>query len=114
MNEIIADLRVLGIDIYHNLLKYPLQRLVKGYCDKDLWELDVYMARRILPALIAFRNNKQSGYPSGMKNQKEWLETIDKMIFGLGCVLNGSDIKGYEKAKEGLELLGKHFLSLWD
>lgn len=113
MNEILADFRVLGKDIYSNLLKYPLQRLFKGYCDKDLWGLDVYMARRILPALIAFRKIKKYGRPSELKDMKEWLKTIDKMIFALEN-LDKDDIKRRKDVKEGLELLGKHFQSLWD
>jgi len=113
MNEIIADLRVLGKDIYRNLLKYPLQRLFKGYCDKDLWGLDTYMARRILPALKAFRKKKICGHPHEFKNMKEWLKTIDKMIFALDN-LDSDDTKKWKDVKEGLELLGKHFSSLWD
>jgi hypothetical protein len=118
MDEIIADLRVLGKDIYRNLLKYPLQRLFKGYCDKDLWGLDVYMARRILPALIAFRKQKIYGHPNNFKTQKEWLNCIDTMIFGLKYVLDDGvhnfKKKKSDEAQKGLELLGANFQSLWD
>jgi len=114
MKDIISDLKVLGKDIYRNLLKYPLQRLFKGYCDEDLWGLDAYVVRRTLPALKAFRKKKICGYPSDFKNMKEWLKTIDKMIYALENLDSDYLPKKWKDVKEGLELLGKYLQSLWD
>jgi hypothetical protein len=49
-------------------VKYFFQRFNKGYCDRDLWNLNDYLTEKIRPALKAFakeaRNEEIHGYPS--------------------------------------------------
>jgi hypothetical protein len=113
MNDIKHDLRVLWIDIWY-LISSPFKRLIYGYDERDLWSIGEYTARRVLPALKAFRKKKIAGFPAeGFKNHEEWMETIDEMIFGLQDLLVDDDLN-FSRAQKGRELFGKYLGHLWD
>lgn len=112
MEEIRNDLRNLWVDVWYYSTR-PLVRLFKGYDERDMWHLDSYIARRILPGLRAFRSHKKHGYPCEFKGNKEWLKAIDEMIYGLEN-LDTLDKKKAKRAQAGRELLGKYLTGLWD
>lgn len=62
---------------------YFVQRLFRGYSDRDLWNLDYTLGEIIVKHLKAFRNIKQMGYPSSFKDKEEWTKTLDDMIYGI-------------------------------
>lgn len=112
MHQIIADLRALWVDVWYYSTRH-IYRLFRGYDERDLWGLDSYIARRILPGLRAFKKVKRHSYPGGFKTFKEWDKAIDEMIFGLEQV-EIDDPKTWKRAQAGRELLGKYMVNLWD
>lgn len=52
-------------------LKYCIQRIRRGYCDGDLYELDVWFVSVIVPMLRQLEKTKE-GYPDILK--KEYIE----------------------------------------
>jgi hypothetical protein len=90
-----------------------------GCC--DIFSLDCYLARKIIRPLKEFRKRLEKnggGVPMEFKDMKEWLGTIDKMIFALDITIQDEDMEirdkdVYKRQQEGLELFGKHFMSLW-
>ena len=52
-------------------LKYCIQRIRRGYCDGDLYELDVWFVSVIVPMLRQLEKTKE-GYPNILK--KEYIE----------------------------------------
>lgn len=112
MKEILYDLRLLRDDLWFYITK-PFYRLFRGYDERDLWGLDNYIARRILPGLKAFHKSKKYGYPGDFKSFKEWQNAISEMIYGLEYCLDAKT-GGYDRAKKGQELLGKYLMDLWD
>lgn len=120
MKDIIQDLKTLLKTIYRKLSN-PLYRLFRGYADEDLWGASETIAKKILPILKGFYKKANCGYPHGFKTHKDWKKAQAEMIFGLEFIASGDDVlmgkdwgKNYKRAKEGLRLLGEHFMSLWD
>lgn len=89
--------------------------------ERDTWNLDVYLAGIIYPRLCYLKDH-HFGHPCAFKNDKEWKEAMDKMIYSFEWILKdmySSDFEQYnavteEKVQEGLELFGKYFRALWD
>ena len=118
MNEILADLRVLFLDIWY-YISAPFKRMIYGYTERDLWCIGETMARKILPIIKEFRKRKLKGHPSEFKSIKEWIKAIDEMIYGLEYLLLEDNpirfnLKNFNRAQKGRELLGKYFNRLWD
>ncbi len=99
---------------------HPLKNLYLRYKNGagccDVWSLDYYLAKKILPALKEFKKRNYS-YPSNLKTE-EWDEVLDKMIWSFDSY-NNKDFKlefdedWNKKRQEGFELFGKYFTSLW-
>lgn len=94
-----------------------------GCC--DTFSLDYHLAKKILPALKAFRKHNNMSYPMGM-SEKEWNDAIDEMIWAFQYLLDGEfpednpaetymerSHQNAEREQKGFELFGKHFRSLW-
>lgn len=59
-----------NIKHFFRTIKYSWQRVTKGYCDWDTWDLDSYYADLIHNTLLHLRDNTH-GYPGDM-TEKEW------------------------------------------
>lgn len=101
--------------------KCTAQIKIRGFSDSELWNLNYTIAAFILPRLKAFKNDPVTleAYPSDCKNMKQWLDTLDKMIWAFEYALDeafwgDTDSKGLKKYQEGLSLFAKHFYSLWN
>ena len=112
-------------------MKHIIQKLTRGYSDKELWGLDFTIAKFVYPRLKAFKRSRRFGFPAELSEEK-WEKTLDKMIlaFELLCEIEGETIvpkeylenektidKYFESEKkidEGLKLFGKYFRNLWD
>ena len=82
-----------------------------GY--QDLWNLDFFLAERILPCLKRFKEMERMGYPSGL-TEKKWEKTLDEMIWAFETKMKGVTFKDYKRQQKGFELFGKYFGDLWD
>ena len=60
-------------------IKYAIQRIRKGYCDRDTWNIDWWFQKTIVLMLKDFKKNKHS-YPTEFKTQEEWDNVLNKMI----------------------------------
>lgn len=52
-------------------IKFAYQRITKGYCDYDLYELDQYYKKLMYSTLIDFAKNTNS-YPRQFNSMKDW------------------------------------------
>jgi len=116
--------------------KWFLQRMFRGYSDIDIWNLDNYIEKSVLPKLKIFRENTQAypSIPGECESFEEWQAILDDMIFGIEFGLNDDDWyiehvlykKGEDKekalelfnrmqsrAQRGRELFGKWLTALW-
>lgn len=102
-------------------LKYKFQRLTRGYSDDEVWNLNYAMCKWMLPRLKKLSETRH-GYWG--RNEKETKQAYKDMIFALEFFLSEDGMdwakpsKNYEKKYarhlKGLELIGKHWQSLWD
>lgn len=112
-------LRRSPIVLYRDLVKHPMQKLIRGYSDADLWELDVHLAEIILPRLKSFRDMDKIGHPAGL-TEEEWQNILDKMIYSFEALQNQYHVPLVEskaeagKIEEGLNLFATHLCDLWD
>jgi len=98
---------------------YKKQRIERGFDNSEMWSLDVTISKFILPRLKEYRDTvKNIGvHPDCLKNNKEWIKLLDKMIRGFEVKLNSSrDLDVDEEIKiidEGLDIFTKYFGALW-
>ena len=59
-------------------LKYAWQRITRGYCDADLWDLNDYYCTLIENSLRDF-NQRRHGYPIGLE-EEEWNTKIQHIV----------------------------------
>lgn len=64
-------------DIPKNI-KWFIQRGIRGYADKDVWSMDYWFERTIIPMLKQLKEIKH-GYPMDME-EAEWDAELSKMI----------------------------------
>ena len=109
-------------------LKMKLQRLNKGYCDLDVWNINTFIEEKLVAILKEYKKTSM-GHPTGI-NQEEWDKIIDRMIFLLTEMNEDTCSFKYEednlvnynkKAKyrnkcknEFYDLLKKWHWELWD
>ena len=95
-------------------LEHKYQKLKKGFCCCEIWNLDVVMAKFILPRIEHFYQNDLT-YP-GELTEEEWDRILHKIIFSLDAVAN-EDIPYWlnnsAEIQEGLDLFGKYFQAFW-
>lgn len=107
--------------------KMAKQRVRKGYCKLDLWNIDVFIQNTLLKMLKEFREH-HFGYPMGMTND-EWNKILDKMIFLLtemdedtcSMKIDGTSESYAKRTKyinkckdEFYDLLKEYHFNLWD
>ena len=86
--------------------------------EESLWNLDITIAKFILPRLKAFKE-KAKGYPAKLSGIEQWREILDKMIFAFDKVVSTFDRpepyseEEHDKIDEGLKLFAKYYHDLW-
>ena len=97
--------------------RFLWQRLTRGWSDDDTWNLDIPIAKFILPRLRRFKE-LNNGYPSDM-TETEWDEKIDQMIEAFDLLIKTYDgdvdetVETDEKIDTGLKLFGEKLRNLW-
>lgn len=76
---------------FNRIILYPLQKLFRGYSDKDLWNVDYSLGMIIVKYLKAFKKSKRNSYPSCFNNMEEWEEVLDDMIYAFDYLANVQD-----------------------
>lgn len=100
-----------------NFLKYFFQKLIRGYSDKEIRNLDITISKLVLPRLKAFKKFKRT--QPGIISEEEWDQVLDDIIYSLDVISNDTFSKTKEeyidwgKVDDGLELFGKYFRDLW-
>ena len=96
---------------------------------EELWNLDCTIIKFILPRLQKFKqllkdNKSVHSYPANLKNMKEWIDIIDKMIWSFQFALDIYELnysseyrtsnKNWNKYKQGMNLFVEYLMNLWD
>jgi len=94
-------------------IKYWLQKLFRGYSDKDTWNLDYTLAEWFVPRLKLFRK-LHTGYPCDITEEK-WNTILDEMIEGFESVAQQQwgDEATSKKQQRAFELLKEWHFHLW-
>lgn len=85
---------------------------------EHLWNLDVTIARYLIPRLVEFKG-MVSSYPEDLGSIDRWREVLDQIILSMKltvrnneqCDLNRDELK---EMRDGHKLLGEYFADLWD
>lgn len=97
-------------------LRFLWQKVTRGFSDDELWNLDVTIARFVLPRLRRFRA-RTHGYPGGM-TEEEWDDKLREMVWAFDRIANdaGLDALQNDQARINAAMLefGRHFRDLWD
>lgn len=83
---------------------------------KDTWNLDITIAKFVIPRLELFKKVIDC-YPKQFDSMEEWYEVLDKMITAFKAISCKTGIQRSEEEKliinEGLDLFRKHYNDLW-
>lgn len=100
--------------------KKQLKKLSKYIPHSDTYNLDITVAKFILPRLELFRKIIDCFPDKDFNSLKEWQDTLDKMINAFRIISkkfesNDSNKSDEEKevVKEGLDLFRKYYHDLW-
>lgn len=66
--------------------KFTKQRLERGFDDSETWNLDLTIAKFVLPRLESFKESFM-GYPGFLKNEDEWKAILEKCVRHFVCIL---------------------------
>lgn len=103
-------------------IKYSVQRIRRGWCDRDTFDIDMWFLN-IFPEMLTYFKEKALGYPAYYIYDKEmtedeWDDILDEMI---KCFKKAGYTKHGRYTDEavacknrGFELLSKYFYFLWD
>lgn len=117
MNEIIDDIKRLLRTIYKVVLRNPWQRLTRGFDDDSLFDLDIELAKFMIPRLKEVKKRVRH-YPTSYSSLRGWKKDISAIIKGLELSLteyaNFTRKKSNQaKIDKAYELLGKKIGHLW-
>ena len=124
--------------LFYRNVKYSWQRVTRGYCDKDLWNID-YWFLGIVPDMLKQFKETRNGSPGCLGEEyvdedgiscndschEEWDKILDEMIFLFHemdeetCQNKGLSNKELDEYREecknkAFALFSKWFYSLWD
>lgn len=104
-------------------IKYFIQRGRRGYSDRDMWCFDNYLATIIPPVVRHYKGSTTCPpdlYDKGHKNEyHKWDEVLEEIAQGFEvakreCNTLESEEEDLIKFRRAMDLLKKHFFSLWD
>lgn len=119
-------------------LKYCIQRIKRGYCDADLWEIDSWFLGVIVPMLRQFAETRTGGCPVGLTNhfvpdinenmdsdkiyeigEQKWNEAIKKLADDFEAIERIDRVLGDMKERTAFkdkcfETFSEWFFDLWD
>lgn len=67
--------------------KFTKQRLERGFDDSETWNLDLTIAKFVLPRLESFKESFM-GYPGFLKNEDEWKTILEKICKAFRLYIN--------------------------
>jgi len=84
--------------------------------DKETWNLDVSLAKLILPRLIKF-NQLRNGCPMSL-TETEWSDCLNQMIEAFEWYSgenrwNENEFEMMQKHQKGIDLFAKYYNCLW-
>ena len=94
-------------------IKQKWQKLIRGYSDEELWNLDSTFCKWMIPRLKTFKE-KTCGFPVDLNNIDEWKEIIQKMIDAFELYIStwhdNFSIEEFKKESTTLKILDIAFI----
>jgi len=114
-------------------VKMFLQKVFRGYCDNDIYNLNWFILKKIYkPFKKFYKYQCEHGHSLPIEFSTDpagWLVVLSKIEYALDHYYNEEEnfdfdsftkmteeerSKENEKVKEGMELLGRYLIDLWD
>lgn len=102
------------------VIKNKLHKLIFGFEEKDLWNLDFCILAFVLPRLRAFKKMPRMGYPAEIKSPEQFEAILDDMIYYLEVFVKGNahypfpNDPEHKRFEKGRRMYHKYFHALWD
>lgn len=100
--------------------KKQLKKFGKYVSSSDIWDLDITIAKFILPRIELFRKVVDSYPDRDLNSFEEWCGILDKMIEAFRLItettfkIKYDEIERDEKTiEEGLDLFRKYYHDMW-
>ena len=102
-------------------VKWAYQRIIRGYDDRALWNLEYHLAKVIKEVTFQMAENS-NGYPHRVGSEKKWKQILLDISFGFGSYIemdwfisNQKEYKVLDREfKKGMKLFAEYFKGLWD
>lgn len=114
MKKIFVNFRLYKrISLLSRELKFFKQKITRGFSDKQLWNLDVTLAKFLLPRFKRYLKITKNVFEVNEQTTKEFeeilwmLETVSTKKYW-SCTIEETT-----RVQKACELLGKNLLSLW-
>ena len=86
--------------------------LKHGFPQHEVWDIDNYLVKWLLPRLKVYRNNLHA-YPPDI-TMDEWETVLDEIIWSFEHYDDCLDLDETKRILKGKELFGKYWAMLWD
>jgi len=104
--------------------EWKKQREERGFDSTELWNLDVTIARFIVPRLKLFVES-EAGVPGYIdphnklkdKGRSKWKKILKEMLEGFEIIADDESLYDpirSKKAEKAVKLLAKHYFALWN
>lgn len=98
-------------------LKHSYQKLTRGFSDEDIWNLDVTIAKFILPRLKEYKDTIWSTSGNYDTASDAYYKEVTEIIEGLSIMVTDDyytpNAETNKKINNALNLLMKNFRGLW-
>lgn len=98
-------------------IRNNVQKLLLGFCDMEIMDLDHDIAKYSYPRVKSYRKlvEDSPAFPTEFKSCSEWLDVLDDIIYFLeqkvkNPTFEDTDMYRYEKGKDSF---GAYFDNLW-
>lgn len=99
-----------------NLKRWKQERVTKGFCQYDLWDLDMYLIGVIITSLREFAANTSS-YPADYEDIDVWREDLRWLADEFETawqMIQENQTEGWTRLRTAFVSLWYNFGNLWD
>jgi hypothetical protein len=107
-----------GLKSFLRAFRYAKQRIMRGWADCDVWEMNAHITA-VISGMLKTLAETDNGYSSKFSCYEEWINELER-VSALASVLSEKTFDGAfddeirEEKEAVFDFIKNHFTELWD